>query len=107
MYFALNDAYSVEPRLGMDFSINDNIKLALGYGLHSQIEKLSFYLADIPGVNGTEQLNSNLDLAKSHHLVLGYDHMLGEHTHLRIEPYYQYLYDVPVIDQSYFSMLNL
>lgn len=107
MYFALNEELSIEPRLGMDFAINDRNTLSLGYGLHSQVEKLSYYLADITLDGTTSQLNKDLGLTKSHHIVFAYDRMFGEYIHLRIEPYYQYLFNVPVINDSYFSMLNL
>lgn len=108
LYFSLNGNQSIEPRLAASYRLNDKQSISLGYGLHSQMEKLSFYLSDIPRANGgTEQANKSLDFAKSHHIVLGYDLMLGEQTHFRIEPYAQFLYNVPVIDKSYFSMLNL
>ncbi|MEL6255104.1 MAG: prevent-host-death protein, partial [Bacteroidota bacterium] len=32
---------------------------------------------------------------------------LNKHVHLRIEPYYQRLFDIPVVDGGYFSTLNL
>ncbi|MEM8887655.1 MAG: hypothetical protein AAGD28_06680 [Bacteroidota bacterium] len=79
----------------------------MGYGLHSQLEKLSIYLADIPSDTHSVQANQDLKLGKSHHLVLSYDWMLSDHVHLRIEPYYQRLFDIPVVDGSYFSTLNL
>lgn len=107
LLFTLNNTYSIEPRLGADYAINDHIKIAFGYGLYSQVEKLSFYLADIPNNNVVEQSNKSLGLGKSHHFVLAYDQMFGSHLHLRIEPYYQYLFNIPVIENSYFSMLNL
>lgn len=107
LYFTLNGSYSLEPRLGMDYTIDDKNKISLGYGLHSQVEKLSYYLSDVPVGNGTQELNRNLGLSKSHHFVLGYDRMFGQNTHLRIEPYYQYHFNVPVILNDYFSMLNL
>lgn len=107
MYFGLNGKQAIEPRIAASFAINEKNTLGFGYGLHSQLEKLSFYLSDIPTNTGIQQSNKDLDFAKSHHLVLSYDRMFGEHTHLRIEPYYQYLFDVPVIEDSYFSMLNL
>ncbi len=107
LYFTLNDKHSLEPRLGINFRPNDRNTWSLGYGLHSQVEKLSFYLADVP-VNGqTKQLNKSMGLTKAHHVVLSYDRMFGERTHLRIEPYFQYLFNVPVIDNSYFSMSNV
>jgi hypothetical protein len=37
---------------------------------------------------------------------VGYDVTLSEFTHLKVETYYQYLFDVPVIADSTFSMLN-
>ncbi|HAA11946.1 MAG TPA: prevent-host-death protein [Cytophagales bacterium] len=107
LHFTLNGNTSVEPRLGVTYFAGEKAKLSLGYGLHSQIEKLSFYLADVPVGTSTQQLNRDLGFTKAHHVVLAYDRMLGEHTHLRIEPYYQYLYDVPVVDSSHFSMINL
>ena len=107
LLFGLNNNYSIEPRLAVDYALTDRTRFAFGYGLHSQVEKLSFYLADIPTEQGIEQLNKTLGLGKSHHFVLAFDQMLGEYTHFRIEPYYQYLFDVPVIPDSYFSTLNI
>lgn len=107
MYFGLNGEQSLEPRIGASYQINPKNSLRFGFGIHSQLEKLSFYLSDIPTTNGTDQLNKALKLSKSQHFVLAYDRLIGNHTHLVIEPYYQYLYDIPVIDGTYFSMLNL
>ena len=39
--------------------------------------------------------------------MLGYDWNINENLHLKIEPYYQYLFDIPVIADSTFSLLNL
>ncbi|MEN0051023.1 MAG: TonB-dependent receptor [Bacteroidota bacterium] len=107
LYSTFNEEYSIEPRLGLDYAVNSNITLALGYGLHSQLEKLSFYLSEIPTESGTEQLNRTLGLGKAHHFVLAYDQIFGKYTHLRIEPYYQSLFNIPIIENSHFSMLNL
>ncbi|MEX1192291.1 MAG: carboxypeptidase-like regulatory domain-containing protein [Brumimicrobium sp.] len=107
LYFTLNGSYSIEPRLGMNYAINEKNTISLGYGLHSQVEKLSYYLSDVPVGDETEELNRSLGLSKSHHFVLGYDKMFSPNTHLRIEPYVQYHFNVPVIQNDYFSMLNL
>ncbi|MEO1217432.1 MAG: TonB-dependent receptor [Bacteroidota bacterium] len=106
-YFFLNNRYSVEPRFSSRYQINERHSLSLGYGLHSQLEKLSIYLADIPVDMRSVQANRDLKLGKSHHVVLSYDWMLNKHVHLRIEPYYQRLFDIPVVDGGYFSTLNL
>ncbi len=108
MYLGLNNNYSIEPRLGLNYKLSKKTNFSAGYGLHSQLEKLSFYLANVPnGDNNTRLSNKNLELGKAHHFVLGFDHMITSNSHLRIEPYFQYLYDIPVIDNHYFSMLNL
>jgi len=55
---------------------------------------------------GFEALNSTLDITKAHHIIVGYDWKMSTNSHLRLEPYYQILYDVPVIKDSSFSMIN-
>jgi outer membrane receptor protein involved in Fe transport len=52
--------------------------------------------------------NKNVKPTKAVHMVAGYDLMMTENAHLRAEVYYQYLYDVPVMDQAgnWFSALN-
>ncbi len=51
--------------------------------------------------------NENLDFTKSHHLVLGYDHMLKNRMHFKAEAYYQYVYDAVVQQKpTSFSSLN-
>ncbi len=57
-YLLMNDKYSIEPRVGVKFKINDKHRLAFAYGLHSRIEKLPVYFVD---VNGSVP-NKNLDL---------------------------------------------
>ena len=51
-------------------------------------------------------MNKELDFAKAHHFVLSYDLSLSENTHLKIEPYYQALFNVPVEPGTSFSIIN-
>jgi hypothetical protein len=37
-----------------------------------------------------------MDFTRSHHIVVGYDHIFGKDIRFRAETYYQYLYNVPV-----------
>lgn len=46
-------------------------------------------------------------MTKAHHFGLSYDVSLNEYTRIKIEPYFQYLFDVPVIPGSCFSLQNL
>jgi len=101
--FMLNNNYSIEPRVGIKYQYSTNHVFSFGYGLHSRLERLNYYfIKDTQG----RSLNEELDFTKSHHLVLGYDINLSEHAHLKIETYYQHLFNVPVIQDSSFSMIN-
>ncbi len=109
MYFLLNDNYSLEPRAGIRWQFSGNQSFSAGIGLHSQVEAISFYYTESTGTGGNIYLpNKNLDFTKSYHNVLGYDISLSENLHLKAEAYYQYLYDVPVKNDtlSYFSIIN-
>jgi hypothetical protein len=106
--FALNKNYSVEPRLALKWQVDDRQSFNAGVGLHSKLEPVSTYLAKRYDDNGGyTQPNKNLELTKAAHFILGYDRKLGENTHVKIETYYQHLYDVPVENgPTSFSLLN-
>ncbi|PID89377.1 MAG: hypothetical protein CSB01_02295, partial [Bacteroidia bacterium] len=96
-YFGLNKKYTIEHKL------NNRNNLSLAYGLHSKIEPLAIYFITD---NSGNLPNKNLDIMKSHHFVLSFSSMLSENISLTIEPYFQYLTDVPVAPDSYISTLN-
>ncbi|MBV6655759.1 MAG: TonB-dependent receptor [Mameliella sp.] len=104
MFFTLNDTWSMEPRLGLQFQASEGGTLSLAYGLHSRIVPMGSYFTRINGA----QPNLDLELTKAHHLVLGYDQIVGTNKRLRVEAYYQHLFDVPVAADrsSTFSLLN-
>ena len=109
MYFHLNGNYSIEPRLGVKWSLNPRQSISAGFGLHSKIESLTNYYARRTLDDGTEeQPNKNIDLTKARHYVLAYDHKLTKDLYMKLELYYQDLYDIPVEDNdsSYFSAIN-
>jgi len=108
-YF-LNNNNSVEPRVGIVWQLDERQSFSAGFGLHSRIEPVSIYLTNIPKNNIPDQPNKNLGLSKSMHTVLGYDLSFTEDLHMKIEAYYQYLYNIPVGIGEYndqFSVLNL
>lgn len=102
-YFQLNEQLTIEPRTSLQWHINGLKSISFGYGNHSQVEDLKVYF--IQDVNGNT-LNKDLKMTRAHHLVLSYDMVLKENMRLKVEPYYQHLYDAPVIADSSFSMLN-
>jgi len=103
--FTLNNAYTIEPRLGISYEMNQNNKFSFGYGLHSRIEQLHTYFVKDPITNETP--NKELDFTKAHHFVVSYDWNISDKLHLKIEPYFQYLYDIPYIQNTTSSLLNL
>ena len=102
-YFALNEQITLEPRASLSWNLDYDRTLSFGYGNHSQLEDMKIYqLTDLTG----EQPNRDLKLSRAHHFVLSYDWVINENLRLKVEPYFQYLYDIPVIADSTFSMLN-
>lgn len=109
MHFGLNNAYSVEPRAALKWAVTERQAFSLGFGLHSKVESLAVYLAKQEADDGSISMpNQELGLSKAAHYVLGYDQSLGSNTHLKIETYYQQLYNVPIEDEvnSTYSLLN-
>jgi len=101
--FTLNNHYTLEPRVGINHKLNQKHKLVFAYGLHSRLDRINYYFIKN---SSNEEVNKNLDFTKSHHLVASYDVNFTDKIHLKIEPYYQYLFNVPVIKDSSFSMIN-
>ncbi|HKJ80872.1 MAG TPA: hypothetical protein VJ954_02515, partial [Ignavibacteriaceae bacterium] len=104
--FTLNNHHTLEPRIGIKYQFAPTQSISFAYGLHSRLERLNYYFAK-NSLYGNEAINKNLDFTKSHHLVAGYDRSLSEFTHLKIEVYYQQLFNVPVMKDSSFSFINM
>lgn len=106
-YFALNQHNSIEPRLSAKWAFWDNQSIGFGYGLHSQLENVGIYLAEQQNaVYGKIQPNKDLDFSKAHHFVINYENRLSDLLRLKIEPYYQHLFSIPVSRDGHFSMIN-
>ncbi len=104
----LNDDFAIEPRLALNYHVNDKNTISLGYGIHNQTIPLPILLARAETSEGVfEESNINLEAARSQHFVLGYDSKLGDSWRAKIEAYYQYIDKVPVESTpSSFSTLN-
>lgn len=104
----LNTKAAIEPRLGYSYAISQKSSLNVGYGLHSQVQPLPVFFLLSPNETGNLlPLNEDLGFTKSHHFVTGMDFKPANDWRLKIETYYQHLYDVPVEKKrSSFSILN-
>lgn len=105
LHYNLTRKSSMDPRLGLDFRINSKQSINFGAGIHSRAERLAVYL--LKDSSGNFQ-NKDLDLSKALHFVLGYNLQINEYTRLKMETYYQSLFDIPVINsgETRFSSIN-
>ncbi|SFU04033.1 TonB-dependent Receptor Plug Domain [Algoriphagus locisalis] len=104
----MNNSNSIEPRISASYALDEKQRVSFGYGLHSQVQPLGTYFAE-QTVNGQITLpNEELGLSKSHHFVLGYDRSLTPYLRMKVETYYQHLFNIPIksgTDETY-SIIN-
>jgi hypothetical protein len=103
-YFRLNNKAVIEPRAGIRWQAIPKHAFSIAYGKHSRRENTDFYF--VKDEFSGDWVNKNLDFAKAHHIVLSYDWSISEHLRLKVEPYFQYLYDMPVQKGTPTSMIN-
>jgi hypothetical protein len=107
-WFGLNGELRLEPRLSARWQAFSRHSFSFGYGNHSQTEPLFVYFVTRTDEATGERTypNKSLDRMGAHHFVLGYDWSVTDNLRLKIEPYYQALYDVPVVAGTAYSMVN-
>jgi len=109
MYFFLNGGWSVEPRIALRWAITSGSSVNFGYGLHSQVVSLPIMLNRVRlNDNSYIQPNKDLDFIRSHHFVAGYDWLFAPNTRLKVEAYYQHIFDAAVgaMESNSYSFLN-
>ena len=99
MWFNLNNQWLVEPRVSMQYKTSPSSTLSLAYALNSRKESTDTYFV-------TGGYNENLGLTRSHHISASFAQRLGENAMLKVEPYWQWLFDVPVEQGTTYSVLN-
>ncbi len=106
----LNNSYAAEPRIGLKWEFIRGQALNLGAGMHSQTQMKAVYFSQrlTDTLNMVyKKTNRDLDLSRSIHLVAGYDRLLGEEHRMKLEVYYQRLYNIPVAwRRPEFSLMN-
>lgn len=101
----LNDTKSIEPRASVKWRSGRKSSLAFSYGLHSRMEKMDVYYVRTPQT-GSNDVNRNLGFTKAHHLLLSFGYDISDRIHFRVEPFYQYLFNVPVVEGNSESTIN-
>ena len=94
--FALNDNFTLEPRIGLTYKTSPKQSFSFGVGMHSKVESLATYTSLVEDENGNYSMpNKDLGMTKAVHLVGGYQYNFNKNLRLKSEVYYQHLYDIP------------
>ena len=99
MWFNLNNQWLVEPRVSVQYKTSPSSTISIAYALNSRKESSDTYFV-------TGGYNQDLGLTRSHHISASFAQRLGENAMLKIEPYWQWLFDVPVEQGTTYSILN-
>lgn len=102
MWFNLNDQLLVEPRVSIQYKTSPSSTVSLAYAMNSRKEAIDTYFVKM----GNDNPNKELGLTRSHHISASFAQRLGENMMLRIEPYWQYVFDVPVEKGTTYSVIN-
>ena len=94
LHFGKTNSSAIEPRLGLNYKLNNVHSFSFGAGLHSRAEQLPLYLTK--DATNTNFLNTNLKLSKALHYVVGYNWRINKNTLFKAEAYYQHLFDIPI-----------
>ncbi len=110
MYFGYTRTFVLEPRAGAELKLNKTT-LTLAYGLHSQVLPFQTYEAvttdSLTGAIAGKP-NRSLTMWRSHHVAFSVARPFAGQVRVKVEPYYQYLFDVPVSIHpwSTYSLIN-
>jgi hypothetical protein len=109
MNVLLNHKSTLEPRIALNWKINNRSSVYAGYGKQSTMESIHNYFTKVVQADGSIiEPNKNLDLLKADHYVLGFEKRFTDKLLARLEVYYQNLYNLPVenVDTSYYATIN-
>ncbi len=105
----LNNKGTIEPRIAMNWKLDNTSSIHAGYGKHSTMENIHNYFTRVEQSDGSIiEPNKNLDLLKADHYIVGYEKRLNDNLQAKVEVYYQNLYNLPVEnnDASYYATIN-
>lgn len=109
MNVLLNHKSTIEPRLALNWKLSKSSSVHVGYGNHSNMEKIHNYYTKVELADGSVvEPNKNLGLLKAHHFVAGYEKRFTDNLMAKVEVYYQDLYNLPVEnnDTSFYATIN-
>ena len=114
VWFNLNNQWLAEPRISVQYKTSPSSTFSAAYALNSRKESTDTYFVITDNTPDTQTMdngqsaiaNKDLGLTRSHHISVSFSQRLGENAMLKIEPYWQWLFDVPVEEGTTYSILN-
>ena len=109
-HLGLNKSTTIEPRAALLFPLTPKKTFSIAYGLHSQLQPTGTYFIKIKNQDGIEyKPNTDLGFSRAHHFIAALNYTLDPYHNIKMEAYYQYLYNIPVSPfvESKESMLNI
>ena len=106
---SMNDDISVEPRASVKWQFHPHQALTAGFGIHGKMESLTNYYSIVTSDDGSTSMpNKSLDFSKARHYIIGYENKLSPNLLLKVEAYYQQLYNIPIENKagSSYSLIN-
>jgi hypothetical protein len=105
---ALNHEVNVEPRIAFKYKPFQNHTFSIGYGKHSKMLPMWVYYRRVDlNSEDYDQPNKNLGMVKADHYVVSWDWQVTALSRVKVEGYYQHLYNAAVeVNPSSFSLLN-
>ena len=104
MWFNLNNQFLMEPRVSLQYKTSPSSTISLAYALNSRKETTDTYFVLLK--DNPTYVNQDLGLTRSHHISASFAQRLGDNAMLKIEPYWQWLFDVPVEMGTTYSIIN-
>lgn len=105
----LNHTWGFDPRMAVKYFIKPEQSISISTGLYTKPDHLSTYFIERRQLNGAiVRPNLNLKMLKAFHLVSSYELQFEDDHQIKLEAYYQSLFDIPVgtNTNTVFSVLN-
>lgn len=109
MNLFFNKKSTLEPRIAVNWKLNNTSSIRAGYGKHSRAESAHNYFAKVLQPDGSyTEPNKKLGLLMADHYVFGFEKRFTAKLMAKFEVYYQDLYNLPVENNntSYYATIN-
>lgn len=109
-YFTLSHSFSpAEPRVGWKLNMKNGQAISAGAGMHSMTQPMyTYFYHQLDDEGNKVYENLDMDFSRSIHSGVGYEKAFKKSLNMKVEAYYQTLYNVPVtVAPSAFSLINM